>query len=72
MVYSKNKVIEIYTGLEAMATVRVIDVRGSVIAESKAVHATTLSIPLTQVANQVLIVQITAANGQTVSKKIVH
>lgn len=72
VVYSKNKVIEINTGLEAMATVRVIDVRGSVIAESKAVHATTLSIPLTQVANQVLIVQITAANGQTVSKKIVH
>jgi len=72
VVYSKNKVIEINTGLEAMATVRIIDVRGSVIAESKAVHATTLSIPLTQVANQVLIVQITAANGQTVSKKIVH
>ncbi len=72
VVYSKNKVIEINAGLESMASVRVIDIRGSVVAHLKDVNANTLSIPLSQIGNQVLIVQITGTNGKTVSKKVVH
>ena len=72
IVYSKNKTIEINTGTETIATVRVIDIRGSIVSELKAVNTNTLSIPLTQVANQVLIIQITGTNGQTISKKVVH
>ena len=55
-----------------MASVRVIDIRGSVVAHLKDVNANTLSIPLSQIGNQVLIVQITGTNGKTVSKKVVH
>jgi hypothetical protein len=72
VVYSKNKTIEINTRTETIATVRVIDIRGSLVSELKAVNTNTLSIPLTQVANQVLIIQITGTNGQTISKKVVH
>jgi hypothetical protein len=72
VVYSKNKVIEINSGLDVIASVRVVDIRGSVIVESITVNANTHSIPLTQVANQVLIVQITGIGGQTISKKVVH
>ncbi len=72
VVYSKNKSIEINSGLESIATVRVVDIRGSVITEMKSINSNTLSIPLADVANQVLIVQITGINGQTISKKVVH
>lgn len=72
VVYSKNKSIEINSGLESIATVRVVDIRGSVITEMKTINSNTLSIPLADVANQVLIVQITGINGQTISKKVVH
>lgn len=72
VVYSKNQEININTGAEAMATVKVIDVRGRLLTEKNNVNAMTTTIPLAQVANQVLIVQITAANGQIVSRKVVH
>jgi len=47
-------------------------VRGRLLTEKNNVNAMTTTIPLAQVANQVLIVQITAANGQIVSRKVVH
>ena len=72
VVYSNNKVIEINTGLKEMATVRVFDMRGRMVAEMHDVNSTLLSIPLTQINNQVLIVQVIATDGQTVSKKVVH
>jgi len=72
VVYSKDQVININTGLEAMATVKVYDIRGRLLTEKNNVNTTTTTIPLAQVANQVLIVQITAAYGQIVSRKVVH
>jgi len=72
VVYSKNQVININTGVEAMATVKVFDIRGRLLTEKNNVNATSTTIPLAHVANQVLIVQITAANGQIVSRKVVH
>lgn len=72
VVYSKNKAIEINSGQATMASVRVVDIRGSVVANLKAINASTLSIPLTQIGNQILIVQITDINGRTISKKVVH
>ncbi|HRZ32847.1 MAG TPA: hypothetical protein P5188_11100, partial [Flavobacterium sp.] len=72
VVYSKNKTIEINSGTEVMSSVKVLDIRGSIVAEKVAVNSTNTSIDLTYVANQVLIIQITAENGQTVSRKVVH
>lgn len=72
VVYSKNKVIEINAGLESIAAVRVVDIRGSVVAHLKDVNTNSVSIPLSQIGNQVLIVQITGTNGKTISKKVIH
>ena len=55
-----------------MNNVKVFDMRGRLVAEQNDVTATTISIPLERVANQVLIVQLTAADGQLISKKVVH
>lgn len=72
VVYSKNKTIEINSGNEMMSSVKVFDIRGRIVAEKVAVNSTNTSINLISVANQVLIIQITAENGQTVSRKVVH
>ncbi|WP_396151494.1 hypothetical protein [Flavobacterium sp.] len=72
VVYSKNKTIEINSGSVPMNNVKVFDMRGRLVAEQKDVTATTISIPLERVANQVLIVQLTAVDGQLISKKVVH
>ena len=72
VVYSKNKTIEINSGSIPMNNVKVFDMRGRLVAEQNDVTATTISIPLERVANQVLIVQLTAADGQLISKKVVH
>ena len=55
-----------------MSSVKVFDIRGRIVAEKVAVNATSTAIDLSTVANQVLIIQITAENGQTVSRKVVH
>lgn len=70
--YSKNKTIEINSGSVTMNSVKVFDMRGRLVAEQNDVMATTISIPLERVANQVLIVQLTTVDGQSISKKVVH
>lgn len=72
VVYSKNKTIEINSGSVPMNNVKVFDMRGRLVAEQNDVTTTTISIPLERIANQVLIVQLTAVDGQTISKKVVH
>jgi len=72
VVYSKNKTIEINSGSVPMNNVKVFDMRGRLVAEQKDVTATTISIQLERVANQVLIVQLSSIDGQTISKKVVH
>ncbi|PKP14885.1 MAG: hypothetical protein CVU07_12590 [Bacteroidetes bacterium HGW-Bacteroidetes-23] len=72
VVYSKNKTIEINSGSVPMNNVKVYDIRGRLVAEQNAAATTNISLPLERVANQVLIVQLTAVDGQTISKKVVH
>lgn len=72
VVFSKDKNIQINTGSTTMSAVKVFDMRGSLVAQRSDVNASTVTIPLTQVENQVLIVQVSSADGQTVSKKVVH
>lgn len=72
VVFSKDKAIEINSGLSTIASIRVVDVRGSIVAHLKDVNANSVSIPLTQIGHQVLIVQITDTDGRSISKKVVH
>ncbi|UPQ77977.1 T9SS sorting signal type C domain-containing protein [Flavobacterium azooxidireducens] len=72
VVFSKDKTIQINSGLTTLTNVKVFDLRGRLLAEQNDVNASTVSIPLTQVENQVLIVQITSTDGQTTSKKVAH
>lgn len=72
IVYSKDKTIQINAGNENMATIKVFDMRGRVVAEQTNVNAITASISLSQIENQVLIVQVISTDGQTVSRKVVH
>lgn len=72
VIYSKNKTIQINSGVSTLNNVKVFDMRGRIVAEKSDVNASSVSIPLEGVANQVLIVQITSTDGQTTSKKVVH
>lgn len=72
VVFSKDKNIQINTGSTTMSTVKVFDMRGRLVVQQSDVNASIVAIPLTQVENQVLIVQVSSADGQTVSKKVVH
>jgi hypothetical protein len=72
VVYKQNEVLHINSGTTEMKSVRIFDVRGRLIYEQKAIQATTLAIKDLNAAQQVLIVQITAADDQMVSKKVVY
>jgi hypothetical protein len=72
VIYSKDKTIQISSGVTTLTNVKVFDLRGRLLAEQNDVNASTVAIPLTQVENQVLIVQITSTDGQTTSKKVAH
>jgi hypothetical protein len=62
--------LTIDAGTAIMNNVKIFDIRGRLLTESKNVNATqtTLTVSLT---NEVLLVQITAENGATVTKKVV-
>ena len=72
MVYTQNNSIEIKTATEQIAAVKVYDLKGSLIANVSNVNTTSVSIPLSNVANQVLVVQVTTQNGATVARKVVR
>lgn len=72
LVYSKENTIHINSGIQNMETIRIFDIRGSLIAEQSNVNATSTSVSLAHIQNQVLIVQVIGENGQTATKKIVH
>lgn len=70
--YTQNNVIKIITATELIVSVNVYDLKGSLIASIANVNNTTASIPLSNVAKQVLVVQITTQNGVTIARKLVH
>ncbi|MBS1535118.1 MAG: T9SS sorting signal type C domain-containing protein [Bacteroidetes bacterium] len=69
--YTRNNQLNIDSGTVKMAQVEVYDIRGRLIAQEVAVNASkaTLNIPAT---HQVLLVKITAENGQSVTKKVMN
>ena len=72
VVYKQNEVLHIHSGNTEMKSVRIFDMRGRLIYEQKNLQTPSLAIKDLTVAPQVLIVQITAANDQMVSKKVVY
>jgi len=71
VVFTQNKNIEIKTALEQIASVKVFDLKGSLIANQTNINNTLATINVAGLANQVLIVQVTMQNGITVNKKVV-
>ena len=53
-------------------TIQVYDVQGRLIAERKNVNATTATLENLKVTNQVLLVKVSGANNQEVTKKVVN
>ncbi len=72
VVFSKNKALEINSGNETISSVSVFDIRGRKVAAQEEVNTSVVSLDLSGVASQVLIVQIKSTNGQLITKKVVH
>lgn len=71
VIYKDNPKWVINSGMTNMSTVRVFDVRGSLLYENKSVGANQTSFYAGS-ANQVLLVQITSAEGAVITKKVIN
>ena len=69
--FSENGEIRINSGTTIMALVRVYDLQGRLLAEKKQINSSETKLPTTA-SNQVLLVEITAANGSKITKKIIQ
>jgi hypothetical protein len=69
--FSANGEIRINSGSTIMELVRVYDLQGRLLAEKKQINASETTITTTA-SNQVLLVEITAANGSKITKKIIQ
>jgi hypothetical protein len=69
--YSANGEIRINSGSTIMELVRVYDLQGRLLVEKNQVNATETKLSTTAT-NQVLLVEITAANGSKITKKIIQ
>jgi hypothetical protein len=69
--FSANGEIKINSGSTIMELVRVYDLQGRLLAEKKQINASETTITTTA-SNQVLLVEITAANGSKITKKIIQ
>lgn len=72
LVYKKDGTLNINTGTAEIKDVRLFDVRGRLVHEVKDVKASALTISNIAVQQQVLVVQVTTADGAVVSKKTVY
>jgi hypothetical protein len=72
VVYTQNNTIEIITVTDQIAAVNVYDLKGSLLTTVSTATTSSVSLPLVNVAKQVLIVQVTMQNGATVTKKVVR
>ncbi|MDI1255401.1 MAG: T9SS sorting signal type C domain-containing protein [Flavobacterium sp.] len=70
VVYTKNNVLSINAGATVMQNVSVFDVSGRLLYTNNNVNASTTAISI-NVAQQVLVVQITSTEHKTVSKKVI-
>ena len=69
--YSANSEISINLGSTIMELVRVYDLQGRLLVEKKQINASETKLSTTAT-NQVLLVEITAANGSKITKKIIQ
>ncbi|MGK4567535.1 T9SS sorting signal type C domain-containing protein [Flavobacterium sp. 3HN19-14] len=70
VIFKQNNALNINSGASVMQSVKVFDIRGRMVYENKIVNASTAVVNL-NVAQQVLVVQITSDDNKTVSKKFV-
>ena len=71
-VYKNNGALYVNSGIVAMSNIKVFDIQGRLIAEQKNLKSTTAVFNNLRAKNQVLIVKITGANNNVVTKKIVN
>jgi hypothetical protein len=71
-VYKNKTTLYVNSGAMAIATVKVYDIQGRLIAEQKNVKANTTAINNLKATNQVLIVQVTSEDNKVVTKKVVN
>lgn len=72
IVYKNSETIFINSSNFTMTNVKLFDVRGSLIAEKKDVNASEVSFANLNVANQMLLVQITTQEGEVVTRKVAY
>jgi hypothetical protein len=71
-IYSKNGTLYVNSGKIAINNIQVYDVQGRLIAERKNVKANTTTLENLKANNQVLLVKISGANNEEVTKKILN
>ncbi|MBC8884220.1 T9SS sorting signal type C domain-containing protein [Flavobacterium piscinae] len=72
VVYKNNQTIFVNSGNIEMKEVRLFDVRGRLITDQSSINATTVQFVDLNIANQVILVQITTTEGQIVTKKVAY
>ena len=72
VVYKNNQTIFINSGVTEMKQVRVMDLRGRLIAEKDQINATEVNFSNLNSAQQVLLVQITTVDGTVVTKRVIY
>ncbi|MGZ9675241.1 M14 family zinc carboxypeptidase [Flavobacterium sp. GNP001] len=72
IVYNENGVINVKSSKTAIKDIKIFDIRGRLLFEKNGVNSTSSSLTKFTAANQTLIIQITAEDNQTVSKKLIY
>lgn len=72
VVYKNNETIFVNSSNLQMKEVRLFDVRGRLITEQTAINASTVEFVDLNVANQMILVQITTTDGHVVTKKVAY
>lgn len=71
-VYSADQLLHVHAEGQAIKGIKVFDIRGRLVAKQLEIDTATATVDLTGVAHQLLIVQVTTADGQVFSKKVPH
>ena len=71
-VYSANQLLHIHSVGQDITDVKVYDIRGRLLTKQLDIDTATATLDLSGVAHQILIVQVTTAGGQVLSKKVPH
>ena len=71
IIYNQNKEFVVNTGNIIMSSIKVFDIRGRLLNERKEINSSQATIN-GSLSNQVLLVQITSADGIVVTKKVIQ